>query len=71
MLRSPERGLKGITREKSSMAMGQDHIVIGILEAIEHSGGSRKGLHVRGVLSLILPVLYLGCVIWWDCLLFV
>ncbi|PNX71752.1 MLO-like protein 12-like [Trifolium pratense] len=30
--------------------------------------GSGQGQHVTEVLSLILPALYLGCAIWWDCL---
>jgi len=49
--------------------VGQDQRATGTLGATEHSqAGSGQGQHVTEVLSLILPALYLGCAIWWDCL---
>ena len=58
----------GALRDKK-LAVGQDQRATGTLGATEHSqAGSGQGQHVTEVLSLILPALYLGCAIWWDCL---
>lgn len=66
MLRSPERGLRGITREKAPRPWVRELQVH--LGQQSTQAGSGQGQHVTEVLSLILPALYLGCAIWWDCL---
>ncbi|KAK7230761.1 hypothetical protein RIF29_43652 [Crotalaria pallida] len=65
MLRSPERGLRGITREKAQRPWVRELQVH--LGQQSTQAGSGQGQHVTEVLSLILPALYLGCAIWWDC----
>ncbi|KAK8499202.1 hypothetical protein V6N12_076052 [Hibiscus sabdariffa] len=68
MLRSPERGLRGITREKAPRPWVKTRELQVHLGQQSTQAGSGQGQHVTEVLSLILPALYLGCAIWWDCL---